>query len=427
MAAPPGGNVAHNQAMLTSLNRLVAVSVAALLLAATPRLAALYGILETRKVPVERLVANLERDLAADPRNIEKRINLARLHGMAYALKTEELDATRYSNKPEEPYYGVHPDLVPYKSRKAATAAEEAAAREHLKKAIAQYEAALALDPRNLLARLGYAWTLEHAGEKTPAIEEYRRVIREAWRTEETAQRDLPEDRFFTYEAADYLIPLLDPVRDAAEIAELRTRQKSLKERPARAITPVVIPLADNMPAEAIAAPQARVAFDADGSGVRRQWTWISPEAGWLVHDPHRRGEITSALQWFGNVTFWLFWTNGFEALAALDDNGDGELAGDELRNFAIWQDRNSDGVSNPGEVQPLAHHRVVALSCRYADGDRVTFAAVAPRGVRLANGRTRPAYDVLLRPVDERVLTRGNDDEHWNMGKRPAKATRHQ
>ena len=78
---------------------------------------------------------------------------------------------------------------------------------------------------------------------------------------------------------------------------------------------------------------------------------------------------ITSALQWFGNVTFWLFWSNGYEPMRALDDNADGELSGAELRHLAIWHDRNRDGVSDAGEVRPLAAHGIVALSCRYVDG----------------------------------------------------------
>ena len=32
----------------------------------------------------------------------------------------------------------------------------------------------------------------------------------------------MPSQRFFTAEAADYLLPLLDKERDAAEIADLR-------------------------------------------------------------------------------------------------------------------------------------------------------------------------------------------------------------
>ena len=253
---------------------------------------------------------------------------------------------------------------------------------------------------------------LDQAGEKVRAIAEYRRVIKEAWVVEESQTRGLPEQRFYTHEAASYLIALLDPTRDAAEIADLRAKQKAIDDKPPRAITPLAIPLEDGLPPDAIPAITARVRFDADGSGHLRHWTWISPDAGWLVHDPLKRGEITSALQWFGNVTFWLFWNNGYHALSALDDDGNGELTAGELRDLAIWHDRNSDGISDPGEVRPLAAHDIVGLSCRYVDGDRLgryrlQFAAVSPQGVRLADGRIRPSYDVLLWRADALTLER--------------------
>jgi tetratricopeptide (TPR) repeat protein len=363
---------------------------------------------ETKRVPVDRLVANLERQLAADPKDIQTRINLARLHGMAYALKTEEVIAARWPPKArEEPYYGHNSDLIPYKPVKASTPAADAAARGHLEKAVSHYEAALALDPRNLLARLGYGWMLQQAGERSRAMAEYRQVIRDAWVTEEHTLRMFPEDRYFTHEAAGYLISLLDPARDADEIADLQAKRNLLAAKPARAITPLAVPLEPGVPADGIPAPHARVAFDADGSGLRRHWTWISPRTGWLVHDSEQLGRITSALQWFGSVSFWLFWENGYQALAALDDDGNGEVAGEELRDLAIWHDRNSDGVSDPGEVRPLAAHRIVGLSCRYIEGDGVAFAALSPEGVKLADGSTRPSYDVLLRAVDARMLTR--------------------
>jgi tetratricopeptide (TPR) repeat protein len=296
--------------------------------------------------------------------------------------------------------------VIPYKSAKAPTRAADASAREHLKKAITQYEAALALDPRNLLARLGYAWMLDQAGEKARAIAEYRQVINNAWIVEEGAARRFREDRFFTHEAAGYLIPLLDSEKDAREVADLLAKRTLVESKPPRMITPLAIPLADDVAPDKIAAPRARVAFDADGSGRRRHWTWISSDVGWLVHDPEGRGEITSALQWFGNVTFWLFWENGYQALASLDDDSNGELAGEELRDLAIWHDRNSNGMADPGEVRALSAHGIVALSCRHVRGDRLAFAAVSPQGVRLVNGRTRPTYDVMLRAVDVRTLT---------------------
>ncbi len=202
--------------------------------------------------------------------------------------------------------------------------------------------------------------------------------------------------------------PAVGPItRRRRNLPISRSRNKLLEDRPARAITPLAIPLADNFSAQAISAPDQRVAFDADGSGLPRRWTWIRPNAGWLVHDPERKGQITSALQWFGNVTFWLFWTNGYEALAALDDDDSGALTGDELRDLAIWHDRNTNGISEPGEVRPLADHGIVGLSCRYVEGDGIALAAFSPDGVQLANGRSRPSYDVMLSRVDVRTLTR--------------------
>ena len=170
-------------------------------------------------------------------------------------------------------------------------------------------------------------------------------------------------------------------------------------QRIPRPITPVAIPLSDSASAKAIVDLDATVRFDADGSGRRRAWTWITPDAGWLVYDAPGTGEIASALRLFGNVTFWAFWNNGYEPMSALDDDGNGELAGSELRHLAIWRDVDSDGVSDRSEVRPLLAHGIVGLSCRAVVGDGVFAAAVAERGVRLSDGRTRPTYDVILRP----------------------------
>ena len=111
----------------------------------------------------------------------------------------------------------------------------------------------------------------------------------------------MPSQRLFTQEAAGYLVPLLDKDRDAAEIADLTAKQSQIRSLP-RAITPVAIPLTDELPPHAIVDRLARVRFDADGNGPR-EWTWITPEAGWLVYDAEDRGTITSALQWFGDVS----------------------------------------------------------------------------------------------------------------------------
>jgi hypothetical protein len=78
-----------------------------------------------------------------------------------------------------------------------------------------------------------------------------------------------------------------------------------------RPITPIAIPLAEGLTALDILDPDASVPFDLDGSALPQRWTWIRPTAAWLVFDQHSTGSITSGLQLFGSVTFWLFWQNG--------------------------------------------------------------------------------------------------------------------
>ena len=118
-----------------------------------------------------------------------------------------------------------------------------------------------------------------------------------------------------------------------------------------RPITPIVVSLRNGAAARDLENHSARVAFDADGTGLQKHWTWITRDAGWLVYDPHNTGKITSGLQLFGGVTFWMFWENGYQALAALDDDGDGMLTGRELKGLAIWQDLNGNGVCERGDV----------------------------------------------------------------------------
>jgi hypothetical protein len=375
----------------------VAIGMAAAGALAAP-LTAIYVRVETARVPVARLATNLERQLAANPASADLHVQLARLYGMAYAVNSDEVPAAPL-RPGEEPkvWFGHESSLIPYKAAPAPDASRAAASREYLKKSIEHYRAALKLDSGSLLAHLGLAWSQEQAGERQAAVEGYRAVIARAWPKEQQRRAGNVGERFFTQEAAAYLVPLLDPARDAAEIKELRARLEHLDRLP-RAITPLAVPLSPDAAVGSIVDVDAKVRFDADGSGRAAEWTWITPKAGWLVYDAEGTGRITTALQMFGTVSFWLFWNDGYSALAALDDNADGELAGAELRFLGIWQDRDSDGVADGGEVRPLAHHGIVALSCRAEQGDGLLVAARSPNGARLENGTSRPTYDVILR-----------------------------
>ncbi len=105
--------------------------------------------------------------------------------------------------------------------------------------------------------------------------------------------------------------------------------------------------------------------FDLDGSGPGMAWEWVGPRSGLLVWDPHGKGKIASGRQLFGNVTWGKRWKDGYQALATLDANRDGRLAGAELAKLAVWKDADSDAVSDAGEVKPLSAHGIVSLAVK--------------------------------------------------------------
>ena len=347
---------------------------------------------------MDRLSRNLEALVAKDPANVSLRINLARAHAMAYALKTSELPAV---HKAEErgPFFGNGNNAaVPFTNKTTRSDERRKAAQAQLAIAIAKYRDALAVAPENLVANLGYAWCLEQGGELEKAIAAYRRTIDLAWSTEQKPRTAMMGDKSITEEAAGYLIPLLDRTRDADEIVRLRERIKAINKLTSRSITPIAVPLASGLTADDLRDENAAVLFDADGSGVAKRWTWITPRAGWLVSDIHREGRISSGLQFFGNVTWWMFWNHGYEPLRALDDDGDGSIAGRELAGLAIWQDANSNGLSEPGEVRSVSAWKIVALACAFTDlaGDRDEI-VFAPYGATFADGSVRATYDLVL------------------------------
>jgi hypothetical protein len=369
----------------------------------TPASSAKYVRAELEQVPVERLVANLEAAVKKDPKDVQALVNLARVHGMTYALKTDTAQV-RKGQEEKGPWFGYEPKFVPFdKVVKTDDADKHKAAKAHLAKAVENFKQAVKLAPDNLPARLGYAWTLEQSGEKEEAVKEYRGVIQDGWNKEKDLKSLPLGGHSIVAEASGYLIPLLDKDKDKEEIATLTERAAKLGKLP-RPVTPIVVPLRDGLRAADLEDSNAAVAFDADGSGLKRKWSWVTKDAGWLVYDPKGKGEVTSGLQMFGGVTFWLFWGTGYDALAALDDDGDGMLKGDELKGLAIWHDANGDGVCDPGEVRPLADYGIVAVCCRFerdpAHSDRIAF---APKGVTFRDGRTRPTFDIVLKPRDRK------------------------
>lgn len=359
---------------------------------------ALYRKPDLEPVQVDRLVKNMESMIKKGSKNVVNiRYNLARVYAMAYALKVDSCQQVK--ERPSEgAWFGFTPSAVPFKAVTTDDKAKQDAAKKNLNKAIQAYTELVTDQPNHLPAQLGLAWCLEQAGKKDDAIKGYREVATKGWEQEYKLKSGPLGGNFLTKEAANYLIPLLDAQKDEREIDDLKARVGILNKLP-RPVTPIAVPLKDGLAATDLEDKSASVLFDADGTGLDRRWTWINKDAAWLVHDPLQTGKITSGLQLFGNVTFWCFWANGYEALSALDDNSDGTLRGAELTGLALWHDVNANGVCDAGEVRSLSEHGIVALACDWqTDAQHADRIAFSPRGVTFQNGATRPTFDLILR-----------------------------
>lgn len=155
------------------------------------------------------------------------------------------------------------------------------------------------------------------------------------------------------------------------------------------AVTPIIFPIGQSYD---LFRPNAKVSFDLRGDRSRQSWSWITKEAAFLAWDPEGTGKIKSGQQLFGSRTFWMFFSNGYDALASLDDNLDGRLTGKELRGIVVWHDLNENGVSDSGEVQPLSKWRITAIRTKlnaYSNG-----MPTASNGILFSNGSSAPTID---------------------------------
>ena len=108
-----------------------------------------------------------------------------------------------------------------------------------------------------------------------------------------------------------------------------------------------------------IADKTGSVYFDHDCDGVAFRSSWVSSNDGILVFDRNGDGLINNGSELFGNFTpknNEEFATDGFNALSDFDTNNDGiiDINDTEFSNLKIWQDINSNGISETNELKTL-------------------------------------------------------------------------
>lgn len=359
------------------------------------------------EVPTERVIENLNAKLKENPQDWDTRLTLARVYGYAYASNSNTIWV----------YDGV--DVPSYQSVQQKGIGEPSALSiNYLKLALSNYNLVTAYEPTNGLAWLGGAFTLGESARwmkfdtpmrfwgKTLATKEdylsaqlaaYRKCFSIGLKTDFDSQGGsfgLEPDNLCK-EAGTAIIRMIekDHVGEfkSGEKAKIQDAINRSNERMVM-VTPILFPVHQSLPLASLINPLARARFDLSGDRTAREWPWINAQAAWLVWDPKMSGKITSGRQLFGNATWWMLFRDGYAALETLDDNGDKQLSGRELSGISVWHDRNSNAISDPGEVVPAELWGIRAIRTTYDHSAREVLTSDA--GIEMQDGRRLPSYD---------------------------------
>ncbi len=139
----------------------------------------------------------------------------------------------------------------------------------------------------------------------------------------------------------------------------------------------------------------ASVAFDLNADGAAEQIGWAGADEGLLAVDFDGSGLIEDGTELFSENFNGETFADSLAALASFDDTGDGVIDANDARfgDILVWQDANSDGVSQPGELTTLAERGITSIDLNAQaanseiDGQRV----LAEGQFTLASGETRP------------------------------------
>ncbi|MCX6061576.1 MAG: hypothetical protein NT103_04920 [Campylobacterales bacterium] len=111
------------------------------------------------------------------------------------------------------------------------------------------------------------------------------------------------------------------------------------------------------------------------GCGMKERTGWIQTTDGLLALDKNSDGVINNGNELFGNYTKDTkgnYASNGFDALAKYDTNHDNIInaSDDVYKALRVWQDSNSDGITNTGELHTLSELGITSINLTYQTTD---------------------------------------------------------
>ena len=337
-------------------------------------------------------------------------------------ITIEESQAVKYREK----YWGVFQaklNVLNEGNWKPEPISQEAVLA-HVKEAIVNFNKAIALDKNNGLYHLGlaslYSQFLEYKKSteikneplelKELTIEKTRALFYKAYSLSIKGDLMLENkpisglNSLVSFEAGNAYLNLTnknsmkeDP-KVSKEITENISKIGLIGVGKPQLMTPIIFTLENHNSVSELLNSSLNVNFDLDGDGKIELWPWLKNTTGLLVWDPLATGRITSGRQLFGSVTWWVFFQNGYQALDTLDDNRDGQLSGDELVGISTWFDKNSNGISEPGEIIELKALDIKSIGTK-PTGETNNM-PMHSSGITLFNGKKLPSYDWITSPT---------------------------
>jgi hypothetical protein len=139
----------------------------------------------------------------------------------------------------------------------------------------------------------------------------------------------------------------------------------------------------------------AGVTFDYGAGKVGT--AWVGPQDGILVNDSNHDGQVTA------NEIVFSTGDSDLQGLSQFDTNHDGQLTAADaaFSQFAVWQDANSNGVVDAGEMKGLAALGITGITL---SSDGISYSAaggdvqvVGTGSVSYADGRTGVLADAVF------------------------------
>jgi Ca2+-binding RTX toxin-like protein len=177
------------------------------------------------------------------------------------------------------------------------------------------------------------------------------------------------------------LIDLWDKLKDLlndagnAIMGPIAALFPSIPEAAKRAWSPIIIDL-DRDGVETISKDK-NIHFDLNANQFAENTGWVGADDGLLVLDLNDNGVIDDGRELFGESSLLQNGKtakNGYQALAQYDENGDGVIdAKDSIwQKLKVWQDKNSNGLTDENELISLEQAGVSSISTNYSKSDYV-------------------------------------------------------